>query len=152
VVIDVVILPSMAMKNGDLTCGNCNENGWTWLVILCDFTWDTCYVMVGEMWDTSGNLTVCCGNNMDFFWKKTYKMVIFDSYGSLPERKCQNMAWNIMELMMGSLTQKKTCECSKCPSSIVLFYTSLWKIIWYDPLRTSTKTFLENEWFQVLGW
>ena len=27
VVIDVVILPSMAMKNGDLTCGNCNENG-----------------------------------------------------------------------------------------------------------------------------
>ena len=33
-------------------------------------------------------------------------MVIFDSYGSLLERKCQNMAWNIMELMVGSLTQK----------------------------------------------
>lgn len=121
VVIDVVILPSMAMKNGDLTCGNCNENGWTWLVILCDFTWDTCYVMVGEMWDTSGNLTVCCGNNMDFFWKKTYKMVIFDSYGSLPERKCQNMAWNIMELMMGSLTQKKHANVASVPPPLFCF-------------------------------
>ena len=44
---------------------------WKWvnMVILCDFTWDTCYVVVGEMWDTSGNLTVCCGNTLDFYWK-----------------------------------------------------------------------------------
>jgi hypothetical protein len=48
-------------------------------------------------------------------------MVIFDSYGSLPERKCQNMAWNIMELMMGSLTQKKHANVASVPPPLFCF-------------------------------
>ena len=101
--------------------GNFNINGhdkwwfyvrklqWKWMNMVGDFMWfylDTCYVMVGEVWDTSGNLTVCCGNNMDFLLKKHTKWWFLTAIGSLLDRKCQNIAWNIMELMMGSLTQK----------------------------------------------